>query len=142
MAPVVKSVQLPNWVRLPYVDVSGVPVLLVHAIADSWHAFEPLLAHLPASIHAFALTQRGHGHTSRPEAVITHVIFAADLAAFMDALRLEAAVVAGGSSGGFIARRFAMDDPIGPWASCSSARPSRCETSRACRRCGTQPLPS
>ncbi len=37
--------------------------------------------------------------------------FAADLAAFMDAIQLEAAVIAGGSSGGFVARRFAIDHP-------------------------------
>lgn len=62
MAPILKSVELPTHVQLPYMeqgDPSGVPVLLLHAIADSWHAFEPVLAHLPNSIHAFALTQRG-----------------------------------------------------------------------------------
>lgn len=37
--------------------------------------------------------------------------FAADLAAFMDSIQLESAVIAGGSSGGFIARRFAIDHP-------------------------------
>lgn len=114
MAPVTKSVELPNQVRLPYVeqgDPSGVPVLLVHAIADSWHAFEPVLPHLPDSIRAFALTQRGHGDASHPAAGYHAHDFAADLMAFMDALHLEAAVIAGGSSGGFIARRFAIDHP-------------------------------
>ena len=43
MAPILKSVDLPNQVQLPYVeqgDPAGVPVLLLHAIADSWHSFE------------------------------------------------------------------------------------------------------
>ena len=114
MAPILKSVELPNQVRLPYVeqgDSSGVPVLLLHAIADSWHAFEPVLAHLPNSIHAFALTQRGHGDASRPAAGYRVHDFATDLAAFMDAIQLQAAVIAGGSSGGFVARRFAIDHP-------------------------------
>jgi non-heme chloroperoxidase len=111
---VIRSVELPNRVRLPYVergDPSGVPVLLLHAISDSWRSFEPVLSDLPESIHAFALTQRGHGDASRPARGYHSRDFAADLAEFMDALHLEAAVVVGGSSGGFIARRFAIDHP-------------------------------
>jgi non-heme chloroperoxidase len=114
MPPVVQSVGLPNRVRLPYVeqgDPSGVPVVLLHAIADSWRSFERVLSDLPESIHAFALTQRGHGDASRPARGYHSRDFAADLAAFMDVLHLEAAVVVGGSSGGFIARRFAIDHP-------------------------------
>jgi non-heme chloroperoxidase len=110
MAPVVRS----NQVTLPYVeqgDSSGVPVVLLHAIADSWRSFERVLPRLPDSIHAFALTQRGHGDASRPAEGYRPHDFAADLAAFMDALHLEAAVIAGGSSGGFVARRFAIDHP-------------------------------
>jgi pimeloyl-ACP methyl ester carboxylesterase len=114
MTPVTKSVELPNQVMLQYVeqgDPSGVPVLLLHGYADSWHSFERVLPHLPESIRAFALTQRGHGDASRPAAGYRSHDFAADLAAFMDALHLEAAVIAGGSSGGFVARRFAIDHP-------------------------------
>jgi pimeloyl-ACP methyl ester carboxylesterase len=114
VAPVIKSVELPNRVKLPYVeqgDSSGVPVVFLHAIADSWRSFERVLAHLPNSIHAFALTQRGHGDASRPPEGYRPRDFSADLAAFMDVLRLEGAVVAGGSSGGFVARRFAIDPP-------------------------------
>ncbi len=114
MVPVIKSVELPNRVKLPYVeqgDPSGVPVLLLHGYADSWHSFELVLPHLPESIRAFAITQRGHGDASGPGAGYQSHDFAADLAAFMDALHLEAAVIAGGSSGGFVARRFAIDHP-------------------------------
>jgi pimeloyl-ACP methyl ester carboxylesterase len=114
MTTIVKSVELPNEVKLPYVeqgDPSGIPLLLLHGYADSWHAFELVLPHLPASIRAFSLTQRGHGDASRPSAGYRSRDFAADLAAFMDTLDLEAAVIAGGSSGGFAARRFAIDHP-------------------------------
>ncbi|HWI45824.1 MAG TPA: alpha/beta fold hydrolase [Rubrobacter sp.] len=112
--PVMKSVELPNGVAVPYAeqgDTSGYPVVLLHAIADSWRSFERVLSDLPESIHAFALTQRGHGDASRPARGYHSRDFAADLAAFMDALHLEAAVVVGGSSGGFVARRFAIDHP-------------------------------
>lgn len=114
MEPILKSVRLPSQIQLPYVeqgDPSGVPVLLLHAIADSWHTFEPLLAHLPDHIHAFALTQRGHGDASRPESGYRVRDFATDLTEFMDAIQLEAAVIVCGSSGGFVGRRFAIDHP-------------------------------
>lgn len=114
MAPIVRSVELPNQVTLRYVeqgDSSGVPVVFLHAIADSWHSFERVLPHLPDSIRAFALTQRGHGDASHPAEGYRPHNFAADLGAFMDALHLEVAVIAGGSSGGFVARRFAIDYP-------------------------------
>lgn len=114
MPALIKTVELPNQVTLPYVekgDPGGVPVLLVHAIADSWRAFEPLLVHLPDSMRAIALTQRGHGDASRPEVGYRPEDFAADIIGFMDTLHLEAAVLVGGSSGGFVVRHVARNAP-------------------------------
>ncbi|MBI2862740.1 MAG: alpha/beta hydrolase [Chloroflexi bacterium] len=114
VVPVTKSIELPSGVRLPYVeqgDPSGVPLLLVHAVGDSWRSFERMLPHLPDSIHVLVPTQRGHGDASRPEAGYRSRDFAADLAAFMEALHIEAAIIAGGSSGGLVAQRFAIDYP-------------------------------
>jgi non-heme chloroperoxidase len=111
---VIRSVELPNGVMLPYVeqgDPSGVPVLLLHGFVDSWRSFELLLPHLPPSIRAIALTQRGHGDASRPATGYHSHDLAADLAAFMDALRIESGVIAGASSGGIVAQRFAIDHP-------------------------------
>src|SRR5918998_365356 len=114
ITPVLKSVELPNQVKLPYVeqgDPSGVPVLLLHGITDSWRSFEPVLSHLPASIRAFALSQRGHGDADRPAAGYHPRDFAADVAAFLDSQGLEAAVIAGHSMGSTVALRFALDYP-------------------------------
>jgi len=108
------NVELPTKVTLQYVEQgssSGYPLILLHGYADSWRSFERVLSYLPTSIRAFALTQRGHGDASRPLTGYTPREFAMDLAAFMDALHLEAAVIAGGSSGGVVARRFAIDHP-------------------------------
>jgi alpha-beta hydrolase superfamily lysophospholipase len=57
---------------------AGVPVILLHGITDSWRSFEPVLPHLPASIRAFALSQRGHGDSERPAAGYHPRDFAAD----------------------------------------------------------------
>jgi non-heme chloroperoxidase len=114
MGPVVKSVELSTQVKLPYAeqgDASGVPVLLLHGFADSWRSFELVLPHLPESIHAFALTQRGHGDASRSAAGYGVRDFAADVAAFQDALHLRRAVIVGHSMGSGVALRFAIDHP-------------------------------
>jgi non-heme chloroperoxidase len=107
-----KSVELPEGLRLPYVeqgDSTGVPVLLLHALADSWRSFERVLPQLPRSIHAFAVTQRGHGDADRPASGYGVEEFTADVAAFMDAVGLDAAVIVASSSAGLTARRFAAD---------------------------------
>jgi pimeloyl-ACP methyl ester carboxylesterase len=114
MAPVVKSVELPGRVKLSYVeqgDPSGVPMVLLHGVSDSWHSFEPVLPHLPASIHAFALTQRGHGDSDRPATGYRTRDFAADVEAFVNAHGLGPVVVVGHSMGSTHAMRFAIDHP-------------------------------
>jgi non-heme chloroperoxidase len=109
-----KSVQLSDGLQLPYVDQgdpAASPLLFVHGIADSWRAFERVLNHLPESVRAIAVTQRGHGDAARPASGYRPGDFAGDVLGFMDAIELEAAVIVGGSSGGVVARRFAIDHP-------------------------------
>lgn len=112
--PTIKSIKLANRVKLQYVergDLAGVPVIMLHGITDSWHSFEPTLPNLPASVRAFALSQRGHGDSDRPATGYHTRDFAADVAAFMDAMKIERAVIAGHSMGSHIAKRFALDYP-------------------------------
>jgi non-heme chloroperoxidase len=109
-----RELDLPSGIRLPFVeqgDRSGVPVVLLHGYTDSWRSFEGVLAHLPNSVHAWALTLRGHGNADRPLEGYRTADFAADVAAFMDGLDLGSAVVVGHSMGSYIAQRFAIDYP-------------------------------
>jgi non-heme chloroperoxidase len=109
-----KLVHLPGRGTLAYVeqgDPQGPVALFLHAIGDSWHIFKPLLAHLPESVHAFALSQRGHGNAGRPDHGYHPRDFSDDLFAFMETLSLERALIVGASSGGLVARRFAIDHP-------------------------------
>jgi non-heme chloroperoxidase len=112
--PHLKSATLPGGLRLPYVeqgDPAGVPVIMLHGYSDSWRSYELLLRRLPDSIHAFALTQRGHGDADRPADGYRPEDHAADVAAFMDAVGVEAAVIVGHSGGSYTAQRFALDHP-------------------------------
>lgn len=114
MAPVIKTVKVATEVELQYVeqgDPLGIPVLLLHGFTDSWHSYELVLPHLPKPIHAFALSQRGHGDSERPAAGYHPRDFAADVAAFMDARKIERAVIVGHSMGSYVAQGFAMNHP-------------------------------
>jgi non-heme chloroperoxidase len=110
----VKTVELSKQIKLQYVEQGnpqGLPLILLPGYADSWRSFELVLPYLSKSIHVFALTQRGHGDASRPITGYSPRDFSMDLAAFMNELEIEAAVIVGGSSGGIIARCFAVEYP-------------------------------
>src|SRR5215210_5946689 len=105
---------LRDGLELPYVeqgDPDGVPVVLLHAWLDSRRCFDQLMAASPERVRAFAFDQRGHGDATKPREGYGLRDFADDIGAFMDAVGLDAAVLAGASSGGYVAQRFAVDDP-------------------------------
>jgi non-heme chloroperoxidase len=67
------------------------------------------LPHLPKSIRAFAVSLRGHGQSGYPHEGYGSDDFAADIAAFLDALNLDAVFVVGHSLGSSIAQRYAIN---------------------------------
>lgn len=112
MAAIPFSMDLPNGVTLSGVDqgdTGGPAVVLLHGLTDSWRSFELVLPHLPPSIRAVAVSQRGHGDSSKPDSGYRVRDFAADLIAVLDKLEIERAVVVGHSSHGLVAQRFAID---------------------------------
>jgi non-heme chloroperoxidase len=114
MTGAIGHVTLRDGVRLEYEergDPDGVPVLLLHGATDSRRSWDMVLPHLPPSIRAVALTQRGHGDSDKPGALYTIEQMAADAAAAIDALGLGPAVVVGHSMGTWVAERLAIDSP-------------------------------
>ncbi len=107
-------VNVDTGMRLAYVESGSpgdVPVILLHGVTDSWRSFEPVLPLLPTTIRAIALSQRGHGDSSRPAHGYRYRDFSEDLRAFLDALGAQSAVLAGHSMGSLVAQRFAVDYP-------------------------------
>jgi len=109
-----QSVTLPSGIKLHYVEQGqkgSVPVILLHGFTDSWHSYEMVLSNLPQDMHVFAITQRGHGNSDKPEGAYHPKDLATDLAAFMQEKHIAAAFIAGHSMGGMIAQQFALDYP-------------------------------
>jgi pimeloyl-ACP methyl ester carboxylesterase len=109
-----RLVTLPSGICLEVVergDPAGLPLVLLHGVTDSWRSFEPLLRLIPPTLRAFALSQRGHGRSSRPRDGYGYADFAEDLRAFLDSMELPRALVVGHSMGSLVAQRFAVDHP-------------------------------
>jgi non-heme chloroperoxidase len=105
---------LSTGVQMEYVEqgpADGLPVVFLHGVTDSWRSFERVLPLLPPSIHAFAVSARGHGNSSRPDGGYHYSDMAQDLRAFMDAVGLKKAVIVGHSMGASVAQRFVVDHP-------------------------------
>jgi non-heme chloroperoxidase len=92
-------------------DREGEAIIFLHGYSDSWFSFSRVLPLLSDEYHAFALTQRGHGDSDKPECCYTPNDFAADVDAFMDVLGLEEAAVVGASTGALFAERVALSYP-------------------------------
>jgi non-heme chloroperoxidase len=109
-----RSVTLSDELRLEYVErgnADGLPVIFLHGVTDSWGAFEGVLARLPDEFHAIALSQRGHGNSSRPAGGYRLADFAADVVRVLDALEIPRAVIVGHSMGSLVAQQFAISHP-------------------------------
>jgi pimeloyl-ACP methyl ester carboxylesterase len=92
-------------------DRSGDPIIFLHGYSDSWFSFSRVLPLLSSEYHAFALTQRGHGDSDKPQCCYTPEDFAADVDAFMDAVGIEEATLVGASTGALFAQRVALSYP-------------------------------
>jgi non-heme chloroperoxidase len=92
-------------------DPGGPTVVLLPGPTDSWRSYEPVLDRLPASMHAIAASQRGHGGSDKPSAGYEVEDFATDVPLLLDALGAERAVLVGHSGSCLVARRIAIDHP-------------------------------
>ena len=99
--------------RLYYEDSGGpdVPIVLGHGFLMDSDMFGPQVAALGARRRVITWDQRGHGRTAWDGDPFTYWDSADDLAALLDHLGIEQAVVGGMSQGGFVALRFALRYP-------------------------------
>lgn len=113
-----KFVSLPTGIQMCYCvcgPEDGVPLLLIHGVTDgriSWTQVAPMLAKL--GYRVYVPEYRGNGKTDKPDpgpggySVETH---RDDMFAFMDAVGVEKAHVAGHSLGSLIAQLMNLKAP-------------------------------
>ena len=112
--PVINTIQLSTNVRLEYAEQGnpdGIPVILLHGFSDSWHSFDMITPYLPASIHVYSITQRGHGNSSKPLQGYQPEDFAKDIADFIQQMGIKNPVLLGHSMGSTIVKSFACKYP-------------------------------
>jgi non-heme chloroperoxidase len=105
---------LSTGVRLHYAqrgNRGGEAIIFLHGYSDSWFSFSQVLPLLSPSYHAFALTQRGHGDSDKPESCYTPHDYAADVDAFMEAVGTDEATLVGASTGALFAQRVTLSYP-------------------------------
>lgn len=108
------KVRLKTGISMTYVeagDPNGPPVLLMHGYSDSSFSYSRVLPLLDKKYRILAIDHRGHGDSDKPETGYEMRDFAADAAAFLDAMKVRSAVVVGHSMGSFVAMQMALDHP-------------------------------
>ena len=109
------TTRLATGLRVHYAEQGepgGEPVVFLHGYTDSWWSFSRLLPLLAGEqYHTYALDQRGHGDSERPESGYAPDDLAADVVAFLDAVGVPRATLVGHCMGGFVAARVAATYP-------------------------------
>lgn len=110
-----QSVDLSTGINMKFVEMGqakGAPLIFLHGMTDnsrSWSLAVPYFTH---KYHVYMLDQRGHGDSGKPDLrMYSMAMYAADLAAFMEAMGIEKAHIVGHSLGSMIAQTFALNYP-------------------------------
>jgi pimeloyl-ACP methyl ester carboxylesterase len=90
---------------------AGPPLVLVHGITESHHAWDPLIDELALDARVIAVDLRGHGESERrpPYDVFT---MAEDLDAVLTAAGVNEPIVVGHSLGGVVVTLYASMHPV------------------------------
>ena len=111
--PLPKDVALSNGLSMRYYEWPGTGpnMVLLHPSSGYGRMWDMTARSLGEQLHVFALDQRGHGDTDRPDGSYAAEEYAEDLHLFLDAMGLRSAIVAGHSLGGRVAQVFAAEYP-------------------------------
>ena len=88
------------------------PLVLIHGLgarSEDWAAMIPTLA--SQGFHVYALDLLGYGRSSRPDVDYSIALQVKSVVAFMQAVHLQQADIAGWSMGGWVALKLAADHP-------------------------------
>ena len=113
MTFIAKNIQA-NGINVSYLEeglVGGIPVIFIHGFPFKKEMWEKQLSALNETHRCIAYDVRGHGDSERGAAQFSIPQFADDLFFFMDALKIEKALLVGLSMGGYIALHAIQQQP-------------------------------
>jgi 2-(acetamidomethylene)succinate hydrolase len=107
------DVTLPAGHSLRYYEWpgSGANLVLLHGSGSYGLQWQWVAEQLGEPFHIYALDQRGHGDSGRPDGEYSAEEYAEDVHQFVDALGLGQIVIGGNSLGGRVAQVFAAEYP-------------------------------
>jgi pimeloyl-ACP methyl ester carboxylesterase len=104
--------------RLHYLEAQppggspGIPLVLIHGLGDRAESWSPQIHALAvAGFHVYAPDLLGYGRSDRPDITCSIPVETAAVTAFLQALNIGHADVAGWSMGGWIATEVALEHP-------------------------------
>ena len=101
-----------NGVRHHYVSTGeGPPVVMVHGLGGSLHAWHGVIETLSIHHHVIALDLRGHGRSDAGSGGYSVQQFSQDVAALINALELPPVTLVGHSLGSLVAQHLAVEKP-------------------------------
>ena len=103
-----------NQITLHYIAddaQAGTPLVFINSLGTNLHLWDALVPCLFAHLRLVRYDKRGHGLSDTPPAPYTIRDHSDDLAALLDRLEIETAIVIGISVGGLIAMDYAVQDP-------------------------------
>ena len=108
-----KSVTLANGLTIHYYEWPGAGphMVLLHPSSGYGRMWEATASALDSRHHVWALDQRGHGDSGRPDGDYSAEEYASDLLLFFEAVGIDKAIVAGQSLGGRVGMVFAAVHP-------------------------------
>src|SRR5262245_40115932 len=97
-----KDVTLPGGLKIHYYEWAGPgpDLVLLHPSSGYGRMWEWLADALGSRFHVYALDQRGHGDSGRPDGDYSAEEYAHDLHLFFESVGISRAIVAGQSLGG------------------------------------------
>jgi 3-oxoadipate enol-lactonase len=102
-------------VHVSYIDEGrkeDIPVIFIHGFPFNKSTWESQIEVLKAEHRVIAFDVRGHGKSNPGTQEFSIQLFTEDLFLFMDALKIEKAIVCGLSMGGYIALRAIEQQPL------------------------------
>jgi pimeloyl-ACP methyl ester carboxylesterase len=101
-----------NGIRIHYEEKGqGLPLILIHGFPLDRTTWEPMIPFIQQGVRVITPDLRGFGHSEASQGVYGMRLLADDIAGLLDGLKIDMAVIAGHSMGGYVTLAFAQAYP-------------------------------